>query len=140
MTAPGRDRDVPPLGGFDLSTDPAPLSSSKARSAARRERYYLVARDADRTRVVEVEDDVQVTIGRSPEATLPVDHALVSRQHAMLWRRRRSLYVRDLGSRNGTRVNGERLQSTERALVGGDVVAVGPLEIVVAVANVVPAS
>src|SRR5918992_5783490 len=47
----------------------------------------------------------QLTIGRSPEAEVFLDDVTVSRNHALLVRRRDGLYIDDLGSLNGTYVN-----------------------------------
>mgnify|MGYP006171776881 CR=1 FL=1 len=47
------------------------------------------------------------TIGRSPDAEVFLDDVTVSRNHALLVQRRDGLYIDDLGSLNGTYVNGE---------------------------------
>ncbi|APR88323.1 Response regulator of zinc sigma-54-dependent two-component system [Minicystis rosea] len=54
----------------------------------------------------------------------PLDDAQLSRRHAEVRRKRDRWVVRDLGSRNGTWVNGERLQG-ERSLTRGDVLRLG---------------
>ena len=65
-----------------------------------------------------------VTLGRLPTCTIPVNDANVSRNHAEV-RPAGSVFVLvDLGSTNGTKVNGTRIQG-ERALVDGDIVSVG---------------
>ncbi|MEA2405910.1 MAG: hypothetical protein QOE69_29 [Thermoleophilaceae bacterium] len=51
------------------------------------------------------------TIGRSPDAEVFLDDVTVSRNHALLVQRRDGLYVDDLGSLNGTYVNGHRIES-----------------------------
>lgn len=51
----------------------------------------------------------EATLGRSPSCNVVVDHASVSAQHARLLRTPDSLVVMDLGSANGTFVNGERV-------------------------------
>ena len=65
-----------------------------------------------------------VTIGRLPSSTIPVNDANVSRAHAEV-RATGSVFVLvDLGSTNGTKVNGTRIQG-ERALSDGDIVSAG---------------
>ena len=67
----------------------------------------------------------RVTIGQSDtnDVPLPLDHT-VSRVHAVLERVASSWCVRDLASRNGTFVNGERIWG-ERPLRSGDEIRVG---------------
>jgi pSer/pThr/pTyr-binding forkhead associated (FHA) protein len=69
------------------------------------------------------------TIGRSPGAEFIVDAALVSRLHCQLTATAESLHVKDLGSTNGTFVNGKRIQAAQ--LKNGDRLAVGRLELIV---------
>lgn len=67
----------------------------------------------------------RLTIGRHASSDLPLpDDAEVSRVHAVLEQVGPTWVVRDLGSRNGTRVNGERI-SGDRVLRTGDEVLVG---------------
>ncbi len=65
----------------------------------------------------------RVTIGRSPEASVFLDDVTVSRNHALLVRRRDGLYIDDLGSLNGTYVNRRRIESHK--LQNGDELQVG---------------
>ena len=67
------------------------------------------------------------TVGRSTGAELIVDAALVSRLHCQLTATGESLHVKDLGSTNGTFVNGTRVTTAE--LKDGDKLAVGRLEL-----------
>jgi pSer/pThr/pTyr-binding forkhead associated (FHA) protein len=70
-----------------------------------------------------------VTVGRDASAWLVLDDDTVSRLHARLDREGEDLWVTDLKSRNGTRVNGS---PAFRARVGsGDIIAFGDLEFVV---------
>jgi hypothetical protein len=65
-------------------------------------------------------------VGRSPTCTLRVDEPLASREHARLQYAAGGWTVRDLGSHNGTFVNGERLAAgATRALARGDRVGFG---------------
>ena len=65
----------------------------------------------------------RVTIGRSPDAEIFLDDVTVSRNHALLVRRRDGLYIDDLGSLNGTYVNRRRIESHK--LVDGDELQIG---------------
>ncbi|MBN1610566.1 MAG: sigma 54-interacting transcriptional regulator [Polyangiaceae bacterium] len=62
-------------------------------------------------------------IGRGEDCDVQLQGAELSRRHALLLRDGLRWIVRDLGSKNGVHVNGDRV--TEHALQGGDVVRVG---------------
>ena len=67
----------------------------------------------------------RITIGKDPSNTVAFEHdGTVSRLHAVLEDYGAGWSIRDLGSRNGTRVNGEQIH-TERALHPSDEVRVG---------------
>jgi hypothetical protein len=68
-------------------------------------------------------DDDKVSIGRTPDAGVFLDDVTVSRNHALLVRRRDGLYIDDLGSLNGTYVNRRRIESHE--LDDGDEIQIG---------------
>ena len=65
----------------------------------------------------------RVSVGRSPDAGVFLDDVTVSRNHALLVRRRDGLYIDDLGSLNGTYVNRRRIES--HRLADGDEIQVG---------------
>ena len=65
----------------------------------------------------------RTTIGRSPDAGVFLDDVTVSRNHALLVKRRDGLYLDDLGSLNGTYVNRRRIESHK--LQNGDELQVG---------------
>ncbi|HID89898.1 MAG TPA: FHA domain-containing protein [Anaerolineae bacterium] len=69
-------------------------------------------------------DQDLVMIGRAPTNDIVIGHPEVSRQHARLVRRGTSVVLEDLGSTNGTFVNGVRL-TAPHALVNGDVISLG---------------
>jgi predicted component of type VI protein secretion system len=64
-----------------------------------------------------------VTIGRS-ECDVTLEDDLVSRRHAIVRSTPGGLEIEDLGSRNGTLVNGERIEPV-RSLREGDIVEIG---------------
>ena len=68
-------------------------------------------------------------IGRDPSANLQLDHPTVSRLHAEVRPSPTGPLLRDLGSSNGTFVNGE-LITGPRPLAPRDVVQIGPYKLV----------
>ncbi len=78
--------------------------------------------------------DSDVVFGRAAESDVPLAaDGTVSGRHARVFRRDGSPYLEDLGSTNGTYVNGQPL-AAERLLRPGDVVAVGATELIYEVA------
>ena len=66
----------------------------------------------------------EVVVGRSPDSTLDIDDDYASGKHARFYRDDQSWIVADMGSTNGTIVNGLRITRPTR--VGdGDIVRVG---------------
>ena len=65
-----------------------------------------------------------VSIGRLHDCTIPLTDGNVSRRHCEVRPSSRGYVVADLGSTNGTKVNGLRIQG-EQALADGDIVSVG---------------
>ena len=68
-------------------------------------------------------DGERTAIGRSPDCEVFLDDVTVSRNHALLIRRRDGVYIDDLGSLNGTYVNRRRIES--HRLTDGDELQVG---------------
>jgi len=68
----------------------------------------------------------EFTIGRSQECHLSVGSTSISRRHCTISRGENKVSVKDLGSRNGTLVNGKKIDG-EVELVAGDELIVGPL-------------
>jgi ABC-type multidrug transport system ATPase subunit len=75
-------------------------------------------------RRVALHDD-GVSIGRRSENDMVLSGELVSRHHARVAPADGRWYVCDLGSMNGTFLNGERLRRESRWLASGDTIAVG---------------
>ena len=79
-----------------------------------------------RSRLVDLVTGHEITFGRSRGATVSVDHEQVSRMHTRVKREGDTVTVEDLGSRNGTRVNGVRIAGVTE-LAPGDELAIGPI-------------
>jgi pSer/pThr/pTyr-binding forkhead associated (FHA) protein len=73
-------------------------------------------------------------IGRSPKCHLSAGSTAISRQHSVIMRHDGKVTVRDLGSRNGTRVNGKKI-TEEVELSSGDELVVGPLKFMVTITH-----
>ena len=101
-----RERDGVHGGGFTLMVA----------SGARRGLHWPVAE--------------AVEAGRNPDAAIFLDDVTVSRHHALFTIEEGRLVVRDLGSTNGTYVNGERCDEAELSV--GDQLYIGRFHLVVA--------
>jgi len=66
-------------------------------------------------------------IGRAEDCQLRPASDLISRHHCLLLIEESAVVLRDFGSKNGTLVNGERVEG-ERPLKVGDKLKIGPLE------------
>jgi two-component system response regulator AtoC len=108
-------------------SDTLPIESSAA--APDTSRAYLLVHDGGVSRVFFLPPGAEITVGRSPSATLRSEDPSVSRLHAKVRVANGQAYVVDLGSHNGTRVNGERFEG-ERLLQPSDIVSVGNLTLV----------
>jgi pSer/pThr/pTyr-binding forkhead associated (FHA) protein len=76
----------------------------------------------------------EVTIGRSQGCSLCAGSSAVSRQHCMISRDESKVTIRDMGSRNGTLVNGAKIEGTVE-LASGDEITVGPLKFLLTIST-----
>ncbi len=81
--------------------------------------HWLVMADGRR---VGIGDDI-VTVGRLPECAIVLTDPNASRRHAQIRRDGDAVVLVDLGSTNGTRVNGTRVR--EQRLTHGDTITIG---------------
>lgn len=110
----------PPLTGATMvyAPEPAPEPEPEPAPPPRRERAVLLWDGRD----VSLDQGVTV-IGRSSGCDIVVDDPNVSRRHAEIRRMGEGYSLVDLGSTNGTEVNGQRVGET--SLMNGDVIGVG---------------
>ncbi len=88
--------------------------------------YLTVSTPAGPTKVVM--GDRPITIGRHPENVLPLTDTQASRFHCVIARTPEGNYlIRDLDSRNGTRLNGKPIKTS--LLQKGDLITIGTTEI-----------
>jgi hypothetical protein len=122
------DGDTEPAAG--ATEHPVPTYSHSTRS----ERSLLLQAAGGRSfRLALKASAAPVTIGRTAGNAVQLDHASVSRMHCSLsLKATGQIVLADLGSANGTTVNGQLLNVTEaRPLNKGDVVGVGDLRLTV---------
>jgi len=65
----------------------------------------------------------RTTIGRRSHNDLVIDNLAVSGEHAVLFKTGDDMYLEDLGSTNGTTVNGQPIK--KHLLLGGDLIEIG---------------
>src|SRR5258706_9901988 len=120
-----------------MVTEPQTQEAGTALAAAGGPRAFLVIHveggDAS-SRVIDLPHAIDVTFGRSRGATVHVDSEKVSRMHARVRRTGDAIEVEDLGSRNGTRVNGDKIEGV-RKLDTGDEISMGPILAIVGVTS-----
>ena len=83
----------------------------------------IIEDDEGRTTVVPLVRD-ELTIGRREGNTIRLTERNVSRQHARLFKKNGAVFVEDLGSYTGVRVNGVRIEAPA-PLKDGDQVSIG---------------
>jgi pSer/pThr/pTyr-binding forkhead associated (FHA) protein len=105
---------------------PAPAAKAVRRPMGRK------AKGGDALVVLEPRDhkgqryalDEEVTMGRAAGCTVTLDDNYASQLHARVFRREDALHVEDLGSTNGTYLNGKKV-TTAQPLARGDHLKVG---------------
>jgi pSer/pThr/pTyr-binding forkhead associated (FHA) protein len=111
------------------SSGPAPTAPRPTKSRAAKRRGAKAGRGVV---VVEPRDrkgerysvGEEVTVGRAATCSITIDDTYASQLHARLFQRDGALHVEDLGSTNGTYVNGRKVD-TPLPIKPGDKVKVG---------------
>lgn len=87
----------------------------------------IIEDDEGRKTVVPFARD-EITIGRQDGNTIRLTERNVSRRHARLVRQNGHVLIEDLGSYNGTRINGERIQG-QSEISDGDLIQIGDYDL-----------
>lgn len=89
--------------------------------------FLVVLSGGAKGRVLKLENEG--IIGRDPSVEYSIDDPTVSRRHSELLKSENGWRLRDLGSANGTEINGIKLIG-DRALAEGDVIGLGRITLV----------
>lgn len=84
----------------------------------------LVERGPDRGKIVTVVAGQQIVVGRDPAASFQLADTMCSRRHFLIGGKNGVFGIKDLGSANGTLVNGRRVEGA-RKLQFGDSIQIG---------------
>ncbi len=87
----------------------------------------VVLRGRSATTTLKLGDGV-TTAGRNDECQLRIKSSEVSRRHCQFFEKNGMLLVKDMGSSNGTFLNGKKIEG-QRVLEPGDELAIGPVKL-----------
>ncbi|UCG88089.1 MAG: FHA domain-containing protein, partial [Gemmatimonadota bacterium] len=127
---PLQEGDTVGIGGFTLTVRAVPEEEPPEEAVAEVPRAAEEPQEEKLT-VPDLRGRASLTIGRAPENDVVVAHPMVSWKHARIARTgaRGEHTIEDLGSTNGTFVNGERVVQP-RPLHREDVINIGPYRLV----------
>ena len=77
-------------------------------------------------KIIPVPNEVSV-IGRQRNCDFRIPLESISRRHCQVQCNNKGVVLRDLGSRNGTLLNGTKISNAERVLQPGDEIKIGPI-------------
>lgn len=72
-----------------------------------------------------------IIIGRAPGCTIQIDDFYLSGNHVQLWYEDEEWHIQDMGSTNGTYINGKKMKKNEFILDNGDRFRIGQMEFMV---------
>ena len=108
---------------FPASAASTVVAMPAARVGAPERAYLVILAGPQMGEMVKLEPGSLITIGREEGVQLLLNDDGVSRQHARISMHNAEVTIADLGSRNGTFVNGVKI--TERKLADGDKIQIG---------------
>jgi pSer/pThr/pTyr-binding forkhead associated (FHA) protein len=122
-------KDLAGVGRMPEEDDEAPARDDRGgldlRSGVRPQLVVVAALGYEPGTSFEIGDSA--TLGRSPTAEVRVDDPFASAAHARIFPRGQFMYIEDMGSTNGTYLNGRRLRKPEQLRVA-DTVRIGDTE------------
>lgn len=106
------------------ATRPRVERAAAKTTRGRRKARLVIAGEPGRRKQASWELRTEVIIGRAPECAVSIDDEFASNLHAKAYQAEGRYYVEDLGSTNGTYVNGRRINYPTE-LRGGDSIKIG---------------
>ena len=122
--AGGSNTDVPMAGG--QAAAPARERGGMDLRQGIRPRLEVVAA-MNYSPGTEFEIGDSATMGRAPSADVPIEDPFASSAHARIFPRGQFMYIEDMGSTNGTYLNGRQLRRPEQLKVA-DSIRIGETE------------
>jgi len=130
--APGeivRPASAPPIPGGSQPGITKPIVSTSSVRVTQEEallnRHRLVLVSVDNPQQRLRLSKISSLVGRNPACDIPLDHGSISRQHCLFQITDRGLHLKDLGTTNGTKVNG--IAITDAYVNPGDKITMGHL-------------
>ncbi|MBK8257052.1 MAG: sigma 54-interacting transcriptional regulator [Polyangiaceae bacterium] len=115
----------------DIYSQTTPLSTSSNETVLRqtniRRRPFLLVYQKDRVDTVHIPPAGGIVVGREPPSDLVIADSSLSRTHARFRLEDGQIFVEDLGSTNGTRLGGRRVE--QEVIKPGQVVTLGAVTI-----------
>jgi two-component system, NtrC family, response regulator AtoC len=127
----------PSINGELRATNELPFGPTTPAAAAAS--WYLMLTTAvpqPTSRLVSLSEESEIVVGRGAGCDVVIDFDGVSRRHARFARGGQQVFVEDLGSMNGTLVNGAAITG-QRRLAPGDVITLGTVTAVLAATSAV---
>ena len=111
MSPPVADEGAIPQAVPDDETQAVSDGTSQFQGIARPARPTLKVLTGSQAGLTHVMAGEQTVVGRGAQCDLQIEDASLSRRHCRLLRRGGGFFIEDLESRNGTRVDGERISA-----------------------------
>ncbi|NIW44075.1 MAG: FHA domain-containing protein, partial [Gammaproteobacteria bacterium] len=129
------------IGGFSARIEKKPFVAPQPKTVigdfgdilSTEQKLALQGAEID-LRALDFEQTDRVTIGRTEENDIVLDHPLVSRYHALIEKMGTRFRLKDLNSTNGVFVNGVRIEN-ESWLTDGDTITIGASDFVLSGSN-----
>jgi hypothetical protein len=123
--AGGTNTDLPAAGGAAAAPRDRDRGGWDLRQGVRPRLVVVAAMNFQPGTEFEIGESA--TMGRAPSSDVPIEDPFASSAHARIFPRGQFMYIEDMGSTNGTSLNGRQLRRPEQLKVA-DTVRIGETE------------